>query len=94
MKQDQLERKSQAFEKQLADNDEKITTIKSRADEWLSSLAEDSLKEQFVVFHEARISDVEKLSAKAQARHLRRYALMQERDAHSTERWVSSFIDK
>ena len=86
-KQNQLRTKSQSYMKQLVDNDEKIAAINSRADEWLSSLVDNSLKEHFIHFHEARVSDVEKLSAKSQTRHLKRYALLQEKDTLGTERW-------
>ena len=85
-KKNQLKLKSQAFTKQLAENDEKIAVAKSRVDEWLSSVSDDSLKEHFTHFHEARVSDVEKVSAKAQVRHLKRYALLQEKDTNATER--------
>lgn len=85
-KQCQIRTKSQTFVRQLAENEDKISTVKSRADEWLSSLVDASLKEHFIHFHEARVSDVEKVSAKAQTRHLKRYALLQEKDNHATER--------
>ena len=85
-KQNQLKTKSQTYIRQLTDNDEKISLVKSRADDWLSSLVDTSLKDHFTHFHEARVSDVEKVSSKAQVRHLKRYALLQEKDTNSTER--------
>ena len=85
-KQNQLKTKSQTYIRQLADNDEKIVVVKSRADDWLSSLVDNSLKDHFIHFHEARVSEVENVSAKAQVRHLKRYALLQEKDTNATER--------
>ena len=78
--------KVQSLVKQLADNSEKISVVKTFADDWMSSVVDESLKESYNVFHEARMLDVEKVSARAQAKHLRRYVMLQEKDSHSTER--------
>ncbi len=86
IKQTQFTEKTQSLVKQLAGNDEKIAVLKSRADEWLSTVVDESLKDSYIVFQEARMLEVEKVSARAQARHLRRYMLLQEKDSQLTER--------
>ena len=72
--------------KQLEDNDERMAAVKSRVDEWIAN-TDNSIKETFSLFTEARVLEVEKVSARTQAKHVRRYALMQEKNSQASERY-------